>query len=563
MEGELRPGRVPGVPFAGLGCPLALPFRRGWGSSGALLPVPRPTRPGGMAPGTMHHPSVSQRSLSSGVSTGHDGRLIPAAAIIDVPRAFARRGPFENPDRVGHLSSIGVLSSLPSQTLASPRRTPSAFPARGSPNHSRFSRRRSRPPWRAGTSAARRPPDRARRWPSASRSSSTRCSRARGARRALVLVPTRELASQVHEVHRRAPGARPQAGRVHLRRHRLPRPGARTAQGRQHRGGLPGASRGPDRAGRRPARRRDDRRARRGGPHGRHGVPPRRAPPARPDGGEPPGPPLLGHHRARGGGDHPQLPAGPGQGRHRGHRGGQRGCGPPLLEGRSGRAGGHHGQVDRAATGRLSSSAAPSVAPTASSASSRPTACAPSPCTAIALRGSGSGHWTRSPRAKADALVATDVVARGIHVDACRAWSTSTRRLTTWTTCTGRAGRAGPGHTGTVVSLVTAEQHKDVHGVQRALGLEPGLLAPFSRRRRHQSAGGGGRSIPKTPELTGNGEVLQHARVVTGSWSTRAETTSSCTIRRSRGMPAGASRPGRRVEFTIGAGRRGRRGAAT
>ena len=35
-----------------------------------------------------------------------------------MPRVFARRGPFENPDRVGHISSIGVLSFLPSQTLA-------------------------------------------------------------------------------------------------------------------------------------------------------------------------------------------------------------------------------------------------------------------------------------------------------------------------------------------------------------------------------------------------------------------------------------------------------------
>jgi CspA family cold shock protein len=42
----------------------------------------------------------------------------------------------------------------------------------------------------------------------------------------------------------------------------------------------------------------------------------------------------------------------------------------------------------------------------------------------------------------------------------------------------GRTGRAG--RTGTVVSLVTDEQRKDMHSVQRALGLEPGLLAPFS-----------------------------------------------------------------------------------
>ena len=42
----------------------------------------------------------------------------------------------------------------------------------------------------------------------------------------------------------------------------------------------------------------------------------------------------------------------------------------------------------------------------------------------------------------------------------------------------GRTGRAG--RTGTVVSLVTDEQRKEVQGVQRALGMEQGLLAPFS-----------------------------------------------------------------------------------
>ena len=57
----------------------------------------------------------------------------------------------------------------------------------------------------------------------------------------------------------------------------------------------------------------------------------------------------------------------------------------------------------------------------------------------------------------------------------------------------GRTGRAGP--TGTVVSLVTAEQHKDMHGVQRALGLEPILLAPFSPRHRRPSGSDAGRHL--------------------------------------------------------------------
>ena len=51
---------------------------------------------------------------TAGCQRRHDGRLTPEAANIVVPRAFARRGPFEIPDRVGHISSIGVLSFLPS-----------------------------------------------------------------------------------------------------------------------------------------------------------------------------------------------------------------------------------------------------------------------------------------------------------------------------------------------------------------------------------------------------------------------------------------------------------------
>ena len=83
-------------------------------------------------------------------------------------------------------------------------------------------------------------------------------------------------------------------------------------------------------------------------------------------------------------------------------------------------------------------------------------------------------------KGKADALVATDVVARGIHVDAlpCVVHFDPPTDHVDYVHRSGRTGRAG--HTGTVVSLVTPEQHKEVRGVQHALGLEPGLLAPFS-----------------------------------------------------------------------------------
>jgi superfamily II DNA/RNA helicase len=83
-------------------------------------------------------------------------------------------------------------------------------------------------------------------------------------------------------------------------------------------------------------------------------------------------------------------------------------------------------------------------------------------------------------KGKADALVATDVVARGIHVDdlPCVVHFDPPADHTDYVHRSGRTGRAG--RTGTVVSLVTDEQRKEVHGVQRALGMEQGLLAPFS-----------------------------------------------------------------------------------
>jgi superfamily II DNA/RNA helicase len=83
-------------------------------------------------------------------------------------------------------------------------------------------------------------------------------------------------------------------------------------------------------------------------------------------------------------------------------------------------------------------------------------------------------------KGKADALVATDVVARGIHVDdlPCVVHFDPPADHTDYVHRSGRTGRAG--RTGTVVSLVTDEQRKDVQGVQRALGMEQGLLAPFS-----------------------------------------------------------------------------------
>ena len=178
VEGELRPRCVPGVPLAGLAAAL---FRHlGRGGEVAVHGVLRRTQFGRWDHFWHNAPAVGVPTLLQlGCQRRHDGRLTPGAANMVVPRAFARRGPFEIPDRVGHFSSIGVSSFLPFQTLASPRRTPTASRARASPNHSPFSQRRFPLRSRAGTSAGRRPPDRARRLPSGSRSWSVPCNRAR------------------------------------------------------------------------------------------------------------------------------------------------------------------------------------------------------------------------------------------------------------------------------------------------------------------------------------------------------------------------------------------------
>jgi superfamily II DNA/RNA helicase len=79
---------------------------------------------------------------------------------------------------------------------------------------------------------------------------------------------------------------------------------------------------------------------------------------------------------------------------------------------------------------------------------------------------------------KADALVATDVAARGIHVDhvACVVHYDLPEDPKDYVHRSGRTGRAGA--TGTVVSLVTGEQRRAVRTLQRKLGLPESLDAP-------------------------------------------------------------------------------------
>ena len=89
-----------------------------------------------------------------------------------------------------------------------------------------------------------------------------------------------------------------------------------------------------------------------------------------------------------------------------------------VVLGRPGRADRRGRRGQRA---RPSCSPAPSTAPTGSPASSSSGGSGPRPSTATAARSSARRRWTRSSAGAVDALVATDVAARGIHVDGVNA----------------------------------------------------------------------------------------------------------------------------------------------
>jgi superfamily II DNA/RNA helicase len=162
-------------------------------------------------------------------------------------------------------------------------------------------------------------------------------------------------------------------------------------------------------------------------------------------------------------------------------------------------------------------------------------------------------------KGRADALVATDVVARGIHVDGlpCVVHFDPPTDHIDYVHRSGRTGRAG--RTGTVVSLVTAEQRQDMHGVQRALGLEPVLLAPFSiptPTRTTAPAAASRSGEPKTRKLKGTVKFFNASR---GYGFVERQGGEDLFLHHSqvegdvgRGIALGST-----VEFTVGAGRKG------
>ncbi len=99
-----------------------------------------------------------------------------------------------------------------------------------------------------------------------------------GRPRGLILAPTRELANQIHRIHRAA-GHSCRAHRDdHLRRGQPAPSGAGAAPRCRHRGGDPRSPRGPDGPGPGPPGRGRDHHPRRGRPHGRPRLPARRHP---------------------------------------------------------------------------------------------------------------------------------------------------------------------------------------------------------------------------------------------------------------------------------------------
>jgi superfamily II DNA/RNA helicase len=103
--------------------------------------------------------------------------------------------------------------------------------------------------------------------------------------------------------------------------------------------------------------------------------------------------------------------------------------------------------------------------------------------TAVAIHGDRSQGQRMRALAQfsdghAQALVATDVAARGIHIDqvGCVVHFDPPADHKDYVHRSGRTGRAG--NDGTVVSLVTNEQAKDVRILQRKLGLAQTLTAP-------------------------------------------------------------------------------------
>jgi superfamily II DNA/RNA helicase len=174
---------------------------------------------------------------------------------------------------------------------------------------------------------------------------------------------------------------------------------------------------------------------------------------------------------------------------------------------------------------------------------------------------------------RTQALVATDVVARGIHVDdvPCVVHFDPPSDAQSYVHRSGRTGRAGS--TGTVVTLVPDEQQAEVRALQRELGFATTLTAPFEAARPpHRSTV---TSIAERPARTANPErPVRHKATASRMTGTvkffdakrgygflAAPDGTDVFVHHSKLQGRGSLRPflrkGERVVFDLAVGRRG------
>ncbi len=163
---------------------------------------------------------------------------------------------------------------------------------------------------------------------------------------------------------------------------------------------------------------------------------------------------------------------------------------------------------------------------------------------------------------RAQALVATDVAARGIHVDdvACVVHFDPPADEKDYVHRSGRTGRAGA--QGTVVSLVVADQVAAVRSLQRALGFPQGLGRPENTPGDRVVGAQRSAGAPRLSRPAGNANASGTVKWFDerrGYGFVAAETGGpDVFVHKSRLAPGGRSlREGDLVELVVGAGPRG------
>ena len=168
----------------------------------------------------------------------------------------------------------------------------------------------------------------------------------------------------------------------------------------------------------------------------------------------------------------------------------------------------------------------------------------------------GQGARTRNLDAfhsgKAAALVATDIAARGIHVDdvALVVHADPPAEHKAYLHRSGRTARAG--NAGTVVTLMTSEQVRDVRDLTRAAGIKPtttrinGSTHPVLARARPRRADADRRaSRPRLPRRRplGHGQGQAPSEAATATGETAAGADAAPGRARPRARTSGPARP--------------------